>query len=40
MDMLAAYPDWMVWFAAGLAGAFALTALASVLDALFDLDAI
>jgi hypothetical protein len=40
MDMLAAYPDWMVWFAAGLAGAFALTALAGILDALFELDAI
>jgi hypothetical protein len=40
MDMLAAYPDWMVWLAAGLAGAFALATLASVLDALLELDAI
>jgi hypothetical protein len=40
MDVIAAYPEWMVWIALGLAGAFALTALASTLDALFDLDAI
>ena len=39
MDMLAGYPEWLVWLAAGLAGAFALAALAGILDAAFDLDA-
>jgi hypothetical protein len=32
-------PEWLVWVAAGLAGAFALTAVAGILEAAFDLDA-
>ncbi len=36
MDLLAGMPDWLVWCAAGIAGAIALTALASMLDAALD----
>lgn len=39
MDLIAGFPEWLVWCAAGLAGAFALAALAGMLEAAFDLDA-
>ncbi|MGE4241380.1 hypothetical protein [Ramlibacter sp.] len=39
MDMLAAAPDWLVWCAAGGAGAFALAALANMIAAAVDLEA-
>jgi hypothetical protein len=35
---IAALPEWLVWFAAGAIGAFALAALARILQAAFDLD--
>jgi hypothetical protein len=38
MELLG-FPEWLVWCTAGLAGAFALTALAGILEATFDLDA-
>ena len=37
MDILV-LPEWLVWFAAGAIGAFALAALARILQAAFDLD--
>lgn len=39
MDLFAGLPEWLVWCAAGIAGAIALAALANMLDAAFDLDA-
>jgi hypothetical protein len=39
MDWFAAMPEWLVWCAAGAAGAFALAALARILIAAFELDA-
>jgi hypothetical protein len=39
MELFTGMPEWLVWVAAGLAGAFALTALAGILEAAFDLDA-
>jgi len=39
MDLLAAMPEWLVWCAAGAAGAIALAALANILDAALELDA-
>ena len=39
MELLAATPDWLVWCAAGVAGAVALAAVANILDAALDLDA-
>ena len=39
MDLLAVMPEWLVWGAAGIAGAIALAALASMLEAALDLDA-
>jgi hypothetical protein len=39
MDLFAGMPEWLVWCAAGIAGAVALAAVASVLDAALDLDA-
>ena len=39
MDLFAAMPEWLVWSAAGFAGAIALAALARMLDAALDLDA-
>jgi hypothetical protein len=39
MEWLAAIPDWLVWCAAGSAGAVALASLASILGAALDLDA-
>lgn len=38
MEWFAAMPDWLVWCAAGFAGALALAALANILDAAFELD--
>jgi hypothetical protein len=38
MDLIAALPEWLVWAAAGAIGAFALAALARVLQACLDLD--
>lgn len=40
MDLFAVMPEWLVWFAAGVAGVVALAALASVLEAAFELDAV
>jgi hypothetical protein len=39
MDLLAALPEWLVWCAAGGAGALALAAVASIIEAALDLDA-
>jgi hypothetical protein len=39
MDFLAGMPEWLVWCAAGGAGAIALAALASMLEAALELDA-
>ena len=39
MELLAALPEWLVWCAAGAAGAFALAAVARILQAALDLDA-
>jgi hypothetical protein len=39
MELLAAIPEWLVWCAAAAAGAIALAALASILDAALELDA-
>jgi hypothetical protein len=39
MDLLAAIPEWLVWCAAGGAGALALAALAGVIEAAIDLEA-
>jgi hypothetical protein len=39
MDWFAAMPEWLVWCAAGAAGAIALAAIARILNAAFELDA-
>jgi hypothetical protein len=39
MELLAAVPDWLVWCAAGGAGALALTSFARILAAALDLEA-
>lgn len=39
MDYLAGLPEWLVWCAAGIAGAIALAALANMLEAALELDA-
>ena len=39
MDLFAAIPDWLVWCAAGAAGAYALAAVARTLCVALDLDA-
>lgn len=39
MDLFAVVPEWLVWVAAGIAGAIALAALANMLEAAFELDA-
>lgn len=39
MDLFAGMPEWLVWGAAGVAGAIALATLANILDAALDLDA-
>ena len=38
MEMIAAVPEWLVWCTAGMAGAFALTVLASTIEAALDLE--
>jgi hypothetical protein len=38
MDVIAALPEWLVWAAAGAAGAIALATLARVLQACMELD--
>ena len=38
MDVLAALPEWLVWCAAGAAGALALAALAGIISAALDLE--
>jgi len=39
MDLLAGLPEWLVWCAAGGAGALAMATVARILQAAFDLDA-
>ncbi len=39
MEMLAALSEWLVWCAAGAAGALALATVARVLDRALDLEA-
>ena len=39
MDMSTVLPEWLVWCAAGAAGAFALATVARLLEAALDLDA-
>jgi hypothetical protein len=39
MDVIASLPEWLVWFAAGAIGAFALATLARIVQAALDLDA-
>jgi hypothetical protein len=39
MDLIAAWPEWLVWVAAGAIGAFALATIARILCAALDLDA-
>jgi hypothetical protein len=39
MDFFAGMPEWLVWCAAGVAGAIALAALANMLEAALELDA-
>ena len=36
MDLFAGMPEWLVWCAAGSAGAIALAALANMLEAALD----
>lgn len=38
MDLFAAVPEWLVWCAAGAAGAFALAVVANTIEAALDLD--
>jgi hypothetical protein len=38
MDLIAAFPEWLVWAAAGVVGAIALATVARVLLACMDLD--
>jgi hypothetical protein len=38
MDVFAAVPEWLVWCAAGGAGAFALAVLANTIEAALDLE--
>ena len=39
MEMLAGMPEWLVWCAAGAAGAFALKVVVNVIEAALDLEA-
>jgi len=39
MDLFAGVPDWLVWCAAGGAGAIALAHVAVILEAAFELEA-
>ena len=38
VEMIAAVPEWLVWCAAGGAGAFALAVLAGTIEAALDLE--
>ncbi len=39
MELLAGVPDWLVWCAAGAAGAFALAVVVNTIEAALDLEA-
>jgi hypothetical protein len=39
MDLFAAVPDWLVWCAAGGAGALALAAIVNLIETALDLEA-
>ena len=39
MELFTGLPDWLVWCAAGAAGAFALASVARLLEVALDLDA-
>ena len=39
MEVLAALPEWLVWLAAGAAGAIALATLARIIDTALELEA-
>jgi hypothetical protein len=38
MDLIAAWPDWLVWCLAGAAGLLGLAVVAAVIEAALDLD--
>ena len=38
MEMIAAMPEWLVWCAAGAAGAFALAVVVNTIEAALDLE--
>lgn len=38
MDMLAAWPEWLVWCAASAGGLLAIAVVAGVIEAALDLD--
>jgi hypothetical protein len=38
MDVIAALPDWLVWCAAAVAGAFALAVVVNTIEAALDLE--
>jgi hypothetical protein len=39
MQLLASIPEWLVWCAAGAVGAFAVAALAGVIESALELEA-
>ena len=39
MELLAAFPDWMVWCAAGAGGVLAVAMVVNVIEAALDLEA-
>ena len=39
MEVLAALPEWLGWFAAGAVGAIALAAIANIIETALDLEA-
>lgn len=39
METLAGIPEWLVWCAAGAAGAFALAVVAGIIEAALDFEA-
>mgnify|MGYP001627457761 CR=1 FL=1 len=38
MELLAAWPEWLVWCAAGAGGAIAIAVIVSIIDATLDLE--
>jgi hypothetical protein len=38
MELLAAWPEWLVWCAAGAGGALAVAVVVSIIDATLDLE--